>query len=252
MTLNHPTMLHPMKTGLAGLLVALLAGPTLSAEISPRRAVIMPLKLELPRIPVTFSEPFYPLQSVQWNTEGRGAPGGSSRNRGVYMLCGGFTGVMKFPERETKLTDQLATLGDAYLKCRTARVCQLALAVRASDYPEGWFGDWVQDGFMVHRREDLSEDRLRALFALLAECVTAPQEEVYWFDEREPEESAAGYRREAQFASEWTIEFIGGAPLRLDLDPRDNRLLVEAGDRWDSYELDATRARQLQEMLALK
>ena len=92
--------------------------------------------------------------------------------------------------------------------------------------------------------------RMRDLFQLLAQCVTAPQDtDEYWIDETAFDESAADYRHDAGFASEWTIEFVGDVPLRLDLDARGSRLLLEAGDRWDSYELDPTRLRQLQELL---
>ena len=252
MTVIHPTMLRPLKTGLAGLLVAMLAGSALNAAIAPRRMVIMPLKLELPAIPLTFSMPHYPERTVEWKTGAGGGFCGGVQPRWYLHGCGGMAGLLKLPERESRLADPLAVLGGAYLKCRAIRVSLLATAVHVVDYPDGYFGDWVQDGFLVRAREDVSgENRMRDLFLLLAQCVTAPQDtDEYWINETAFDESAADYRHDAGFASEWTIEFVGEAPLRLDLDARGGRLLLEAGDRWDSYELDATRARQLQELLA--
>ncbi len=242
-----------LKPGLLGLLAAFAAGAAFGAEVAPRRTVIMPLKIELPAIPVVFSKPSFPTRAVEWDAKGRGAMGSPPRYFGSYLGCGGRFS-MSIASRETRLVLPLASLGEAYLKCRAMRVSQLAPIVRVSDYPAGWFGDWVQDGVMVRTREDVfDEDRMRALFTLLTECVAAPQDDGGdWLDETALEESLAAYRETAQFSSEWTIEFIGGSPLRVELDARDHRLLVEAGDDWDTYELDATRARQLTELLAMK
>ena len=160
---------------------------------------------------------------------------------------------MDWPVRESKLADPVAALGTAYLKCRAIKVSLLEPLVPVADYPKGYFGDWVEDGVLVRARHEFAdEDRMRQLFALLAESVTGSEDEdnLPWLGEAALDESAGDYRREAGFVSEWSIEFVGEVPLRLEFDLEARRLLVEAGDRWDSYELDRPRADALGKFIA--
>ena len=151
----------------------------------------------------------------------------------------------------TQLPDPVATIGAAYLQSRVVKAVLLDPDVVVDSYPEGFFGSWVRDGILItHRREMTDEVATQQVFALLAEAIAGPDPEIeYWFTDSTAKTSQAAYLRSTGFVPEIIIEFAGETPLRVDLNTRQGRILVRAGDCWGFFALDQWSGAALKALL---
>jgi hypothetical protein len=168
------------------------------------------------------------------------------------MLGGGFR-IPGIPDarRETMLTDAVAAIGAAYLKSRSVKVALLDPGVHVDTYPEGRFGNWVQNGVLVtERREFTDEPEIRQVFVLLVEALGERELDLFLGDGSNSSLSVSDYRRDTGFVAEVSVEFVGEAPLRVELNLQQERLLIEAGGRWEVYALDQWSGAALRRLLA--
>jgi hypothetical protein len=140
----------------------------------------------------------------------------------------------------THLPDPVATIAAAYLQSRSVQAVLLDPDVVVDSYPPAFFGSWVRDGILItHRRELTEEMDTQQVFALLVEAIAGHDPETdLWFDETGAKPSQAAYLRSTGFMPEMIFEFTGELPLRVGLNTRQGRLLIQAGDRWEVYALD--------------
>jgi hypothetical protein len=245
-----------MKTGLFTLCLGLVAGFP-SAGLAGQGTAVSSLKWPLPPVPVDFSSLALRVLSV----EPRGA--GDARGlrgrllawplpRARYHGCGhaypvsfaDFPATAEFP-------DLYRTLGDAYLNCRLIRASLLDQRVSAGHFPEGHFGEWVYEGVLVAGRTDFTDETvLRHVFTLVMETVAGPEDLLeYWTGELDAVNSIRDYRKTTGFVPEMTFEFVGVVPVRVELNTAQERVLIQAGDKWGGYLLDRGSAAALRELL---
>jgi len=233
-----------------GLLVLVTAGSALGGYAISPRARVSVLKLDFPPVPVAFSPVPSPAISVEPRRPESKAGLGAARSSWLFHGCG-HSSSLQVMERKSDLPDPVSALGAAFLKCRAVKAEALDPRVPVSRYPEGYFGDWVDDGVLVTERVEFTdEERIRQVFALLVEAVGDP--DVTFDDEIEMsgfQESVANYRQDTGFVPELIFEFAGAVPLRFEINVSQHRLLVQAGDKWGGYTLDRWSATALQELL---
>jgi hypothetical protein len=227
-----------MKTSWLRLLIVFAVGVT-AASHAGARPVAAPVRLpELPVVPIVFTARAVRSVSVE-----------PHRPPPVAMVCGGgrwfgrcgcFSSGFVFPRRESQLVDPAGAMGAAYLQCRAIQAEVFAPLVRVEFYPDGYFGDWVQQGTLVSKRWRLTdESRIRWLFLLLVESVGAPDEvEAIWLEDLSPASTSADYKRDTGFLPDYGFEFVGVIPLRVELSLSKRRLLVQQGEKWASFGLD--------------
>jgi hypothetical protein len=220
---------------------------------APRRAVWPAGHFEYPSVPIAFPMPTIGQASLMVGPAKSDPAGG---------FCGGVTGTIfhcpcdfgfvAAPRRETRLPDPVAVIGAAYLQSRSVRGTLLDPQVHVDTYPEGHFGSWVQDGVLVTDRIEItSETALREVFGLLVEAIGDSEEDSdCWVGELPSGTSPGDYRRSGRFVPEMSFEFVGDVPLRVELNLRQERLLIQAGDKWEVRVLDRWSGAALRRLLA--
>ena len=170
------------------------------------------------------------------------------RSRYSYWSGCGGTGRMgnfNFEPRATKLpVDPTLVLGSAYLRCRIIKAAIIDSRVPVASYPAGYFGDFEYEGLLVSDwLEFADEAMLRRLFGLSVELAGEPD---FWepdFDAKDGHDiMLADYRKDSGFTPEVLLEFFGETTLRVEINLTTERLLIQAGDRWECYGLDKWRA----------
>ncbi len=167
-----------------------------------------------------------------------------------WKLCGMAAG-WTFPKRAWTLASPVGALGDAFLGCRQVKVTVLDPRVQVADYPEGHFGGWVRDGWLVTRRVGIRDEaRIRQVFDLLLEATieTADPEELY-LEEVEPLGSFAEYRRLTNHAPDLIVEFIGVVPFRAEVCLERQAVVFISAIEWEPGQLDAAAVTALQELV---
>jgi len=164
--------------------------------------------------------------------------------------CGGGRSLVVEP-RITKLpSDPMLMLGDGYLKCRMVRAALFEPAISVASYPPGYFGEYVYEGLLVSDWiEFFDETLLRQLFAVLVETPNGPDEEMEYYEWDNEALKLAELRKGTGFFPELVIEFIGEAPLAIEINLTRGRMLIQAGDKWDFYSVDRLSAAALRTML---
>lgn len=174
-----------------------------------------------------------------------------------YWRTCGFGGDLRFSGelRITKLpVDPILVLGESYLKCQMIKAALFEPAVSVEFYPPGYFGEYEYEGLLISDRLEFSDEAtLEKLFRLMAEVVKAPADEEMieelLDDETEPELKLADYRKNTGFSPEFIFEFTGETPLRMEINLTRGRLLIQAGEQWDGYEIDQQSAVALRTLL---
>lgn len=187
--------------------------------------------------------------AVEWQLP---KAGGSWRGpHSIYWkLCGMAVG-WTFPERGWTLASPVGALGDAYLGCRQVKVTVLDPRVQVADYPDGHFGDWVRDGWLVTQRVGIRDEaRIRQVFDLLLEATieTADPEELY-FEESESLDTLAEYRRLTRHAPDLIVEFIGVVPFRAEICLERQTVVFISASEWELGRLDAAAVAALREVV---
>ncbi|HEY8994158.1 MAG TPA: hypothetical protein VIM71_05835 [Lacunisphaera sp.] len=241
-----------MKPGFIGLLFFMVVSSTLSGSVKSQRADILPLKLDLPPVPVAFMPvPCLPLSVTPRRLEPIGALCGGTSVSPLFFGCGHSHDFI-LVERKSKLQNPLAALGAAFSKCHAVTSEVLAPWVPVADYPEGYFGGWIQDGILVTERHEFTDEAaIRRIFTFLAAAIDSQNDNSdYDFEIFEPDPTLAEYRRETGFVPELTFRFVGEVTLRAEINQEQGRLLIQAGDQWDVYSLDRWSMVALKELLA--
>jgi hypothetical protein len=179
------------------------------------------------------------------------------RLNSLYWRTCGFGGVgdLNGEPRTTKLpADPILVLGESYLKCQMIKAALLEPTVSVEFYPPGYFGEYEYEGLLASDRFEFSDEAtLEKLFKLLVEVVKVPDNgemiEDFLYDFEEPELKLADYRKQTGFFPEFIFEFVGEKPLRMEINLTKGRLLIQAGDQWDGYEIDRRSAAALRELL---
>jgi hypothetical protein len=240
---------------LRSLFMLMATGFALCAEAGTRETVMPAFEFDPPAITIIFPAIVSPaLDSVQPKWESAGGLGGGVYSRRCWCRCGVSNFTFVSPVREAKLVDPVAAVGAAYLKSRSVKAVLFDREVPVAHYPEGHFGSWVQAGMLVlEQAEFTDETEIRQVFALLAEAIGESDEAVeWWLYEPGPKLSANDYRRHTGFVPELTFEFTGAVPLRVEISPKCQRMLVQAGDRWDVYAIDRLSVAALKDLLTAK
>lgn len=155
----------------------------------------------------------------------------------------------------TKLpVDPIFVLGESYLKCQVIKAALLEPTVSVESYPRGYFGEYEHEGLLISDRFEFSDEAtLEKLFKLMVEVVKVPADgemiEEFRDDELEPELKLADYRKNTRFFPEFIFEFAGEKPLRMEINLTRGRLLIQAGEQWDGYEIDNLSAQALRALL---
>jgi hypothetical protein len=166
--------------------------------------------------------------------------------------CRGFSGFRWAP-RPPRLPDPVAALGESFRNSRAIKAVVLDQRVLAADYPDGYFGDWTQDGMLVTARIDIAgETSMQLLFRLLTEAIGEADSlsEEEWAEPGEPDPSVNEYRRTSGFSPGLSLEFPGEPCARVDIALTQQRLLLQVGDRWESYALDRWSAEAIEAFLS--
>lgn len=245
-------MPHPAKSGLLCLFFTLVVGSASGAGAKPRGGGLPLVQFELPPVPIVFSSAASPRFAV----EVRRAEVSGVGCAGAYPLwfrcrCG-WGGRFESPQRVTRLPDPVLAMAEAFRGCRAIQAAVLDLRVPVASCPEGFFGDWVHEGVLVVQRLEIADETtIQRVFALLVEAVGPPDDALeFWIEEPTLEPAVADYRQETGFVPELAVEFVGVVPLRVEISLTQQRLLVQAGDKWDGYALDRWSAASLKELLS--
>lgn len=173
--------------------------------------------------------------------------------RCACMLGRGFHRLPKEKDsgRESTLPDPVAAIAAAYLQSRSVRAALLDPDFPVADYREGYFGSWVQDGLLVKERAEFTDEAtIRRVFTLLVEAIGEPDDLVdWWVKEPGARFTLNDFRRNLGFVPDLVFEFVGGGPLRVEFNLRQERLLIQAGDRWEVHALDRWSAAALTGLL---
>ncbi len=243
-----------MKTTgyLMGMIFVVLAGAVVGGEGRGLGARLPGLELKLPAWPGL--DPIGPVVrpvalAVEWKLpESGGVLGGPHAFH--WKLCGMAAG-WTFPVRAWTLASPVGALGDAYLGCRQVKVTVLDPRVRVADYPDGHFGEWVRDGWLVTRRVGIRDEaRIRRVFDLLLEATieTAEPEELY-FEETAPLDTFEDYRRQAKHAPDFIVEFIGIVPFRAEICLERQTVVFISATEWEPGQLDKNAVAALRELV---
>jgi len=157
------------------------------------------------------------------------------------MTCGGGSiGRFNLEPRATALpTDPTLILADGYRKCRMIRAAMLETSIRVASYPVGYFGDFEYDGLLVSDWFEFSDETvLRQLFGLFVEARKEPD---YW--------EMADYRRNTGFIPDFLFEWVGDTTLRIEINLRAERMLIQTGERWKAYTFDRWSAAALKKLM---
>ena len=237
--------MHAKFLGRIGLFLG-LGVAALGGNPRTRRDIAPMFRIELPPASVAVQ----PLIQVQLRSLPR---------VGLWCPCdSGFGGgylrdVVVVPDLQPfRLKDPVGEIGAAYLQSRSVKAVLLDPEFRVSDYPEGHFGSWVQDGLLVKERVEFTDEaNLRHVFALLVESIGEPDDEPFdwWREAPGPKMSAADFRRRSGFVPELSFEFVGAVPLRIELNATQRRMLIQAGDRWGIHALDRWAAVALKDLM---
>ena len=168
---------------------------------------------------------------------------------------GGGIANYDFEPRTTKLpVDPTLVLADAYLKCQMIRAAIFEPQVPVAFYPAGYFGEYEYAGLLVRDWLEFSDETvLGQLFGLLVKVAKEPDDwEMEFVLENGSEPKLADYRQNTGFTPELLFEFVGGIPLRVEINLTRDRLLIQAGDRWDCYALDSGSAATLKALALAK
>ncbi len=190
------------------------------ASITPITATLLPIAVE-PRYP---PPPVLRAKSYYWGDCG----GGRATND-------------TFEPRLTKLpADPTLILADGYLKCRLIKATTFEARVPIALYPDGYFGDLEYEGRLISDRVELStEAELKQLFELLVRAAKEPDDwEMEFYVENGLEPKLSDFRNESCFIPELLFEFVGETVVRIEINLTTERLLIQAGDRWECYTLD--------------
>lgn len=180
------------------------------------------------------------------------------RRRDLFFWHGcGFGGVARFSAapRTTRLpVEPLLVIGESYLQCQMITAMLFEPTVSVEFYPPGYFGEYEYEGLLASDRfEFIDETTLEKLFKLLVEVVKVPGNEEmieeFFDDEGDPELNLADYRKSTGFFPEFMFEFVGEKPFRVEINLTRGRLLMQAGDKWDGYEVDGRSAWALRTLL---
>lgn len=186
---------------------------------------------------------------VEWRLpKAGGALGGPQSFH--WKLCGMAAG-WTFPERAWTLASPVGALGDAFLGCRQVKVTVLDPRVQVADYPDGHFGDWVREGWLVTQRVGIRDEaRIRQVFDLLLEATieTAEPEELY-FEESAPLGTLEEYRQQTRHAPDLIVEFIGVVPFRAEISLEQQTVVFISATEWEPGRLDAATATALRNLI---
>lgn len=167
-----------------------------------------------------------------------------------WKLCGMVAG-WTFPERAWTLASPVGALGDAFLGCRQVKVTVLDPRVRVADYPDGHFGEWVRDGWLVTRRVAIRDEaRIRQIFDLLLEATieTSEPEELY-FEEASSLGTFEEYRRRARHAPDLIVEFIGAVLFRAEICFERQTVVFISATEWEPGQLDVVAETALRKLV---
>lgn len=239
------------------LLLALVVGPAFgrSAKGKSRLPNLPVLSLELPTL--ALEVPAMRPVAVKVEQQPWARAPIQARYGSYYHGCGGRY-VPMLAAHEFSLVDPIAVMSDAYLNCRVIAVDVLASDLTDSDVTESAFpvcalGASVGEVVPVMGRREISNSgSLRELFSLLAEAIGDPEEPMdFWVEVPDSTAPMGDYLRDTSFEPELLVEFVGGRPLQVQISWAQRRIMVQAGDYWDGYELDAGAARALQKYLRI-
>ena len=201
------------------------------ASIIPTTATLLPIAVE-PHYP---PPPVLRAKSYYWG----GCGGGRATND-------------NFEPRLSKLpADPTLILADAYLKCRLIKATAFEARVPIALYPDGYFGDLEFEGRLISDRAELStEAELKRLFELLVRAAKEPDDwEMKFHVENGLEPKLSDFRNETCFTPELLFEFVGETVVRIEINLTIERLLIQAGDRWEYYTLDWRSAAVLSKII---
>lgn len=237
---------------LLGIIFGCLVGPGMAARGSGPVSGLPALDwsvLSWPESRVAMRAVVPIVPAVEWKLPkaGRALGGPQSFH---WKLCGMAAG-WTFPEREWTLASPVGALGDAFLGCRQVKVTVLDPRVRVADYPDGHFGDWVRDGWLVTRRAGIRDEaRIRQVFDLLLEAMieSAEPEELY-FEESAPFDTFAEYRRLTKHAPDLIVEFIGVVPFRAEICLERQTVVFISATEWEPGQMDKAAVTALRELV---
>ncbi len=237
---------------LLGMIFVILAGPGVAARRTGPVSGLPALDwsvLSWPesRVAVQTVVPNAPV--VEWMLpKTGGALGGPESFH--WKLCGMAAG-WTFPERAWTLASPVGALGDAFLGCRQVKVTVLDPRVRVADYPDGHFGDWVRDGWLVTRRVGIRDEaRIRQVFDLLLEAtIESAEPEALYFEEAAPLDTYEEYRRLTKHAPDLIVEFIGVAPFRAEICFEQQTVVFISATEWEPGLLDKAAVTALREFV---
>jgi hypothetical protein len=159
--------------------------------------------------------------------------------------------VGSIPEKVNRNFDPIGLLGAAFRSCQSVSAVRLDLHVDVGSYGEGHFGNWARDGRLVTGRVELTDELLlRQAFLLLVEALgEADDADEYCFGDAAPEATISDHRRDTDFRPEVFLIFSGTDPLYVEMSLSQMRMLIRAGDKWETYVLDRWGADALKDFL---
>jgi len=164
--------------------------------------------------------------------------------------CGGGRTLVVEP-RVTKLpVDPMLVLSDSYLKCEKVRAAFFGPVVSVASYPPGYFGDYEYEGQLVSDWIEISDEGLlQQLFTVLVEVADGPDEDMDYYEWDSETLQLAALSKRTGFSPEMVVEFVGDAPLAVEINLSSGRMLIQAGDKWDFYSVDRLSAAALRDLL---
>jgi hypothetical protein len=112
-------------------------------------------------------------------------------------------------------------------------------------------GEFEYKGILVSDWLEFSDEtKLRQLLSLLLEVARDPDEwEMDFEEDTGVELKVADYRRNTQFTPELVFEFVGDTTIQMEINLTTERVLIQASERWEVYNLDPWSAAALKAMV---